>query len=847
MTSTARAALVLSVLVSLGLGKPADDPARRQLLERHAEAVHLLEEAALSGEQAVVARLLGDAAGRLDVLAAATLLPATERKELQQAAAALRARAGAPAAGSKVEETLALLERVGAILKSTKSLGLSFQGSYSQTKVEEPVYGGHASAMGPPPAAAPKAATGLASPVQFEEVPGLTEKGYCGGPTKDHILESGGSGIALFDYDNDGRLDVYAVTAYELDEKRRPMPHENALYRNLGGFKFENVSKRAGVDAAAWGNGVCAADFDGDGLLDLYVTNWGPNFLFRNTGNGTFTDVAAAAGVQADGWSTGCSFFDANGDGLLDLYLARYATATWGDVEKAQRTMTWRGGPKVMVGPVGIPGGADVFYENRGDGTFAEATDVHGLADAAKSYGFGVLSTDYDDDGWTDLFVANDSNPNFLYHNRGDGRFESVGLLAGVALNAEARAQAGMGIDGGDYDGDGLLDFVLTTFAHDNKTIYRNLGGGQFEDVSKAAAIAAPTFEPMGWGVAFTDVDLDGKLDLFFANGHIYPNVDEFPDLKESFRQKNQLLLNDGGTFRDVSESAGGGLQLRRVGRGLAVGDIDNDGDPDAVVSNIGDVPTLLENRQRTGHHWIGLQLKKAGTNPFCIGARVTVEAGGKRQMREVRSGGSYLSQSDLRALFGLGREPGPVNVEVRLGRERWRFSGLAVDRHAVLELREENRLSAAGGGANPPQAAGRGSDGPSAQLGRADTTEAPSPLRCVVPHALAPLGAAPSARALRASLRGTHGARASRARRRPRTCRCVRRLGSRRTASGRPPPRTGAGPARSERCRRARRGARAAAWRAWGPSRSSRNACGLAARRAAGTSRRLVPCPGST
>ncbi len=699
MTSTARAVLLLSVLVSLGLGKPAVDPARRQLLERHREAVRFLEQAALTGDQAAFSRLLRDAAERLVELAAATSLPAAERNGLQQAAEALRARERAAAAGFEAKETLALLERVGAVLGGTKSLGLPFQGSYSQTKVEEPVYGGHASAMGPPPTAAPTAAAGGPSPVQFEEVPGLGEKTYCGGPTKDHILESGGSGIALVDYDNDGRLDVYAVTAYELDEKRRPIAHKNALYRNLGGFKFENVAKKAGVDAAAWGNGVCAADFDGDGLLDLYVTNWGPNFLFKNNGNGTFTDVAAAAGVQADGWSTGCSFFDANGDGRLDLYVARYATATWGDVEKAQRTMTWRGGPKVMVGPVGIPGGADVFYESRGDGTFAEATDAHGLADAAKSYGFGVLSTDYDDDGWMDLFVANDSNPNFLYHNRGNGRFESVGLLAGVALNAEARAQAGMGVDAGDYDGDGLLDFVLTTFAHDNKTIYRNLGGGQFEDVSKAAAIAAPTFEPMGWGVAFTDVDLDGKLDLFFANGHIYANVDEFPDLKESFRQKNQLLLNDGATFRDVSESAGGGLQRRRVGRGLAVGDIDNDGDPDLVVSNIGDAPALLENRQRTGHHWIGLQLERPGTNPFCVGARVTVDSGGRRQIREVRSGGSYLSQNDSRPLFGLGDAAEPVNVEVRLGQERWRFTGITVDRYTVLELRDENRVKAAAAG----------------------------------------------------------------------------------------------------------------------------------------------------
>src|SRR5262249_30453130 len=318
-----------------------------------------------------------------------------------------------------------------------------------------PAYGGHASAMGPPPTAAPTAPAGP-SPVQFEEVPGvLTTKTYCGGPTKDHILESGGSGIAVFDYDGDGLPDIYVVNAYELTPTRERIPHANALYHNLGHWKFEEVSRKAGVDVAAWGNGACAGDFDGDGRLDLYVTAWGRNFLFRNKGDGTFEEVAAAAGVQGGGWSTGCAFIDAKGDGNLDLYVARYVSATWDHVRKARRTLTWRGGPKTMVGPAGLPGEADLFFENRGDGTFVEAAEAHGLADAGRGYGFGVLATDYDDDGWVDLFVANDSTPNFLYHNLGNGRFESVGLLSGVAVTAEGRSQAGMGVDSGDYDGDG--------------------------------------------------------------------------------------------------------------------------------------------------------------------------------------------------------------------------------------------------------------------------------------------------------------------------------------------------------------------------------------------------------
>jgi len=640
---------------------------------------------------------LAEVAGRLDALAAPgdALLPPELREELRRAAVELRAAAPPGASAFSAEPYLGLLGRVGARLKEEPLLGLDFQGSYTQAKVAEPVYGGHASSMGPPPTAAPDSrTTGGPSPVQFEERPGLTVKTYCGGPTKDHILESGGSGVAVFDYDGDGLPDIYVVNAFELDGKRQRIPHRNALYRNLGNWTFKDVSHEAGVDAAAWGNGVCVGDFDDDGRLDLYVTNWGRNFLFRNNGDGTFTDRAVQAGVAAGGWSTGCTFFDADGDGDLDLYVARYVSATWDDVVKAQRTMTWRGGPKVMVGPTGLPGEADLFFENRGDGTFVEASEAHGLTDAARGYGFGVLATDYDDDGRIDLFVANDSTPNFLYHNQGNGRFESVGLLSGVAVNAEGRAQAGMGVDAADYDNDGWLDLVLTTFAHDTKTLYRNLGNALFEDASRAAGLAAPSFEPMGWGVAFFDADLDGRPDLFIANGHIYSNVGDFPELHESFRQKNQLFINEGGTLRDVSDTAGPGLMVEKASRGLAVGDFDGDGDLDLVVTNMDDVPTLLENRQQTGNHWVAFRLQKPGRNRFGIGARVTVQGGGARQVREVRSGGSYLSQNDLLAHFGLGSYAGSVNVEVRMpGGARWRWKEMPTGRVHVLSLRDEDRV----------------------------------------------------------------------------------------------------------------------------------------------------------
>ena len=707
-----RLTLFVALLISAGMGAPVDT---QRALEQQKEACQLLEQAARAAAAAKpteFSRLLKTAAQRMDSLATEAAVASELKKEMKAAAADLRTRADSPPAGFSPQAPLRLLERVAAALRAGPSADLAFQGSYSQTKVQEPAYGGHASAMGPPPEAPPS--TGGPSPVQFEVVPALTEKAFCGGRTKDSILESGGSGIALVDFDGDGLLDIYAVSAFELDDKRQRIPHPNALYRNLGGMKFKNVAHEAGLDAAAWGNGVCAGDFNGDGLIDLYVTNYGPNFLFKNNGDGTFTDVAASAGVQGGGWSTGCAFFDANGDGHLDLYVARYATVSWDQVVHAQRGLVWRGGPKVMVGPVGFPGAADVYYENRGDGTFVDATDRRGLTDTAPSYGFGVLATDYDDDGWTDLFVANDSNPNFLYHNKGGTGFESVALLSGVALNGEGRAQAGMGVDAGDVDGDGWIDLVLTTFAHDTKTLYRNLGHGLFTDASQQMGLAAATFEPMGWGTALFDADLDGKLDLFIANGHIYPQVDDFPALKESYKQKSQFFINELGgasgapprpparsagvnpaplaplavTFRDVSATAGGGLQRAWSSRGLAVGDLDNDGDLDLVMSNIDDVPTLLENRQRTGHHWVGFQVKKEGLNPFAIGARVTVEAAGHRQIREVRSGGSYLSQNDLRAHFGLGDYAGPVDVEVRLGQARWHWKALPVDRYRTLLLR---------------------------------------------------------------------------------------------------------------------------------------------------------------
>src|SRR5262245_9924898 len=660
-------AVVIALSISLGAASalmptaaaertPADAQERTRLLTLQRDATTQLQQAARVGAPAdEVRRALRDASRSLEVLSAAPSFASALRSELRRAASELPALASRDTrrVASAIGPVLAILEKARVQLEGDVALGLTFQGSYSQTKPKDPAYGGHASAMGPAPANVPSLEDGAPVPVSFEVGARLASKMYCGGPTKDHILESACGGVALFDYDGDGLLDIYLVTAAELTPARERVPHRNTLYHNLGGWKFEDVSKQAGVDLAAWGSGVCAGDFDGDGLLDLYVTNWGPNVLFRNRGDGTFEDVAGKAGVAAGGWSTGCTFFDADGDGDLDLYVARYVQTTWDSVLSARRSLVWRNGPSIMVGPAGLPGEADLFFENLGNGHFREATDAHGLSDSTRAYGFAVVATDYDDDGLVDLFVANDSNPNFLYHNLGNGRFENVGEIAGVAVNGDARAQAGMGADAGDYDGDSRIDLVLTTFAHDRYTLYRNIDGRHFEDASVSSGIAGPTFGPMGWGAAFFDADLDGKLDLFFANGHIFSDIDQYPQLSETYRQRSQLLLNLGSRFRDVSARAGSALQTARVGRGLAVGDLDNDGDLDVVINNIDDAPTLLENKQASKHHWVALRVASPD-NRFGIGAKVTVSGGGRKQLREIRSGGSFLSQSDLRAYFGL-------------------------------------------------------------------------------------------------------------------------------------------------------------------------------------------------
>ena len=394
-----------------------DTQERTRLLQAQRDARSQLQDATRSDVTAEQLRRAVQAASRnLETLGTATaILDPSLRNDLRRAAGELTSRTSSdprrltPA----IRAALALLDKARQQLEADAGRALPFEGSFSRTKPKEPAVGGHASAMGPAPPSVPIPDDGAAVPVTFDAGAQLPWKMYCGSATKDHILESSCGGVALLDYDGDGLLDVYLVTGPELTPARERVPRRNALYRNLGGWTFEDVSRQAGVDLAAWGSGACVGDADGDGRLDLYVTNWGPNALFHNKGDRTFANVTAAAGVAAGGWSTGCTFFDADADGDLDLYVARYVETTWESVARAQRTLTWRGGPRIMAGPTGLPGEADLFFENVGNGRFVEATDRHGLSDRSRAYGYVVVATDYDGDGFVDLFVANDSNPNY--------------------------------------------------------------------------------------------------------------------------------------------------------------------------------------------------------------------------------------------------------------------------------------------------------------------------------------------------------------------------------------------------------------------------------------------------
>jgi hypothetical protein len=495
---------------------------------------------------------------------------------------------------------------------------------------------------------------------------GMTRVVHGGRPGKDHLLDSAGTGAAWLDYDKDGHLDAYLVNAWKLSGSEVVTKGRNALYRNRGDGTFEDVTAAAGVDGAgAWGCGVTVADYDDDGWPDILVTNFGANALYRNHGDGTFEDVAASAGVQAPGWNTGASFFDADGDGDLDLYIAAYIESTMEDVLIAERNLDWKGVDQVAFGPFGLTGASDRFFLANGDGTFQEVTAEAGMRDLAQGFGFGVRAADFDADGDLDLYVANDSDANYLYRNEGGGRFKETGLWSGAAFDTNGAAQAGMGVAVGDVNGDLLLDMVVTNFSEDFTTLYMNEGDGFFRDASNASGVGAATFLPLSWGTALADLDNDGDLDLVIANGHIYPQVDDHPQFGMVYAQQNQLLENLGdGRFKDVTDQAGPGFALARSNRGVAAGDYDNDGDLDLLITALDEPPLLLRNESTAGS-WLTVSCEAPPGEGGVIGTRVEVQAGGHRMIRDISSGGSLLSVHDPRMHFGLGSAEVAEEVKV--------------------------------------------------------------------------------------------------------------------------------------------------------------------------------------
>ena len=552
---------------------------------------------------------------------------------------------------------------------------------------------------------------------------GLTMTNTFGGvTTKKYIIETTGTGVAIFDYENDGWPDIFIVNGTKLDGLPAGEAPSNHLYRNNRDGTFTDVTAKAGLVHSGWGQGVCVGDYDNDGFEDLYVTYYGKNVLYRNNGDGTFTDVSEKAGVAGSGkaWGTGCAFVDYDRDGHLDLMVANYVdfdlSTTPAPGERS--TCLWKGAP-VMCGPQGLPGGKNILYHNRGDGTFEDVSTKAHIDKADGHYAFSVSTLDYDDDGWPDIFVACDSTPSILYHNNRDGTFKDVAITAGAAFNEDGRAQAGMGSTVADYDGDGRLDIFKTNFSDDTATLYRNNGDGTFDDVTYAAGLGLHT-QYLGWGTMFFDFDNDGWPDLLLVNGHVYPEVDT-QHLGSNFQEPRILYHNNGnGTFTDVSATSGPGITTASSSRGLAIGDLWNDGRLAAVISNMNAPPSLLVNEVRTPNHWITLRLtgsfpaaktksQATSTAPGAvitkssrdaIGARIRMKAGSRILIDEVRSGSSFISNNDMRVHFGLGSVAKIDWVEVR-----WpsglveQFDGVSVD--TLQNLKEGAGSSASGGQKN--------------------------------------------------------------------------------------------------------------------------------------------------
>ncbi|MBM3753851.1 MAG: CRTAC1 family protein [Acidobacteria bacterium] len=509
----------------------------------------------------------------------------------------------------------------------------------------------------PAPKTAPSGRPFLAS---FEDVAvraGLTAPTLFGNSlTKRYIIEANGAGLAAIDYDNDGWLDLFVPNGSRLEGFGATVAPTSRLYRNTGKGSFTDVTVKAGAALAGWGSGACAGDFDNDGDDDLYVTYWGPNALLVNSGSGEFSEQAARRGVAgpAKEWSSGCTFLDYDRDGKLDLFVTSYQQfdpATTPPPGKSSNC-EWKGMP-VFCGPRGLPFGRATLYRQLPNGSFEDVSNAAGISKARDFYAFTAVAADFNGDGWTDIYIASDSTPSLLFRNQKNGTFREIGTETGVAFNEHGFEQGGMGIGVGDYNRDGRLDIVKTNFAGDHPNLYRNTGGGIFEDTVLSAGLGInPQF--VGWGVALADLDNDGWQDILQVNGHVYPELKDGPG--EFYRQTRVIYRNLGdGKFEDVSGLAGPAIGARHSSRGAAFGDFDNDGDIDVAVLNMGERPSLLLNTHRGSAHWIRIELEGVASNRSAIGAVVTIESAGGKQTQAVLSQSSFLSQNDRRLHFGLG------------------------------------------------------------------------------------------------------------------------------------------------------------------------------------------------
>jgi hypothetical protein len=525
-------------------------------------------------------------------------------------------------------------------------------------------------------------------PIQLNDITketGITFKHTDGSSGRYYIMETVSAGLALFDYDGDGDVDIYFLNGSPLPGKQSKIPPRNALYRNDGKWNFTDVTGKAGVGDTGYGLGVAVADYDNDGDLDIYLNNYGPNVMYRNNGDGTFVDVTKDAGVgNGRKVGAGTCFLDMDGDGDLDLYAANYLEFSSNTHARVQALTKLMYAIPRYYRPV-----PDTLYRNNGNGTFTDVSADSGVNTQA-GWGMGMICGDYDNDDDTDVFIANDVSANYLFQNDANGHFEEVGLVAGVAYDAGGLEQAGMGVDCGDYDNDGWLDFYLTDYQNEQSTLYKNLGNAMFEDVTFVTGAGAGTRNKVTWGNGFVDFDNDGERDIFVACGHLQDNIEQFDDAS-TYHQRNILLLNTGnGKFVDASDECGDGLKVNLSSRGAGFDDLDNDGDIDVVILNSRREPTILRNDSANENHWIQIRLQGVKTNRDGVGARVKVVAGDLTQIDEVHSGRGYQSHYGTRLHFGLGKRDRVDRVEVR-----WIGGGVDVVRNIevdqVMSITEKN------------------------------------------------------------------------------------------------------------------------------------------------------------